>query len=170
MPKVVISERVAELIKDLRRDEVKAASFLCVKDAGKAFDSFNKLNAEGLLSKDLTISSEFGYVFEGLESDVIQRLESIPKRRRGTPRCVMVRMISSRLIKIHRASPGLTKSSLDTDSLAGRNIVYWTEHPNSKRCRKAASELIKILERDDITQEIIDDAWNQLLVWITMEE
>jgi len=169
MPSVVLSERVTELIKKLPPEKVKQASFLKVKDSQLAFSSFKETLKEGLLSRDITISSEFGYVFEGLESDVIERLEIIERSKRKTPVSILTKMILTRLVKIHKASPGLTRKSLDGDSLAAATLVNWTSSYHTKKCRKAAGELMKILDRDDVTVEVLNDAWDQFMIWKIMD-
>ncbi len=142
-PSVIISWRTFRLIGNLRQGIIKREAFLSVEASELAFDS-----------------SE-------LEHFIMDKLKSIQETRAKTvliktPKSVLVDMILRRLVKIHESDQWLTRKSLDRDLLSCRSIK------NSGKCRRAAKELIEILDRDSVTVEVIDDAWDQFMIWKIM--
>jgi hypothetical protein len=127
-----------------------------------------KLNSLGLITSDLTIDRIRGLVFLGSEKEVLERLSKIKRVEKQTPKWMVVKMISNRLSKIYgsekRYSHMDKTAKLTREKVTPGDIKEWTDYYYPDHCRKAARELVRILNRADVTEQMINEAWDQLEV------
>lgn len=183
MVQVAVSDKVSDII-DERRDwgqfkKVQAEALLYVDDSSAAIRLLKKLNQIGGLAKDVTIATRYGMLFIGNPAAVTSRLKGIPRVEKKTPRWMLVKMISTRLAKIYgkkKTDDGygthlnLKSAVLTRKKVNPMDIKEWTDYHYPDDCRKAAFELVKILNRRNVDHTVINEAWDQLTVQNVMTE
>lgn len=174
---VVSSDEVVALIKE-REDwgqlpEVKKLALAFVDSSSEASRLLNTLNDTGCLSADITIAFGRGMIFKGSEQEVVTKLKKIQRITKQTPRWMVVKMIANRLAKIYGKKKTHNFSSDKSQDLVRErvnsvDIKEWTDYYYPHECKKAARELVRILNRGDVDKTIIDEAWDQLRVMTVM--
>lgn len=148
----------------------------------------NALFEAGVLDADLilaTASRPNGFVanlvFVGDEASMLEkigRLEVKPRKKMPTPPNVLVKMVASRLSKMHDAIDGENKYRVPTvgpnalpalPPLEFEDLIGDMSRFNGGwEVRRLAEELVSVLNRQDMTPEVVQKAWDTYSVKAVM--
>jgi len=181
MADIVISEKVSALIAEREdwgrakeaREEALYQVYGNEYNAKEIAVILQKINGVGGINVDLTIDKSRGLIYIGSESEVIERLSKIKRIEKQTPKWMVIRMISTRLAKMYgakfRYNQPKTTPQLTRDKVTPKSVKAWMEWEFEDKVKKASRELVRILNRGDVTEDMIDEAWDQVKVQGVME-
>lgn len=176
MANINLSDKLTQLITERidwgRAKEMREEALYQLYGNEYNVDEINRfliaLNSYGVIAKDLTIDRIRGLVYVGSEEEVLERLSKIQRVQKQTPKWMVVKMIANRLAKIYGSEKRYSRkdksAQLTRELVTPDGIKEWTDYYYPDHSRKAARELVKILNRADVTKDMVDEAWDQLRV------
>lgn len=191
--RITHSEKISDLLTNLaRKKQLKHARPLALYST-----TSNTAAAEELVKRVCTKypgtpdlirgvarTSDTSFFFDKPEAVVVQELEAIKPRRKGkTAPKVKVKMVYTRVVKLWRAIQNLERivgndthgyyTSWVVPTLTREALVPGLNYDKIQTdwgARKAAIAVGTLLERDDITEDVVDEAWVLFQTHRVMEE
>jgi hypothetical protein len=197
-PQIYVSSDLVEIIKERQawgrtKEVIKLTLFnsFSTYTGAPIHTLLEGLVKQDCLSSDITVTPDYNHVFKGSEEEVIKRIKAIPRIAKKTPEKMQVKMIAQRLIKIFKGlqfleeymiarrhthgkpPPPLSRGTITSSHMSlyyDPSVYIYSSDKVFRSMKKAARELTKILNRENVTEGIIDQAWDQFLVEKTMIE